>query len=445
MFINDDFNLVAEIIRFKPATTYNDFKKSVNEMKTLFTNDKICLTVFDILLSKPKDYIMNIIRTPKPSINDDIYNDVKNNLQIGSIAVYTNSNIIENNQLINGYYFYTNFENVKIFTTNEYDYVSCMLNYVNTVYENETEDLLFTDIISNAKKVIHSELTETTANNYILLSNDNIIEINDITFPNILLLANNNKLTNDVNYKENILNNYTPESMISIYKSYSLMKLSIGDCKFFTIYEDAEDVYLYSKNNNWLIKEKSDIDVCPVSLLVDLQLFELRNKMEEEYRQKYEQILSTKRNLNFKHTFSYLNVDNSILKNVQTKLFTLHDIIEPYAEKHRTKKKSYNALFPYVTATTCNNGVAEYVNYYMIDSDKEIITICLRKNAPGFASIHKGKFAISASVGVFVVKEGCKMNAYNIAFSITKEFKNKRLKNGITIEKLMKTKVKVLL
>ena len=98
-----------------------------------------------------------------------------------------------------------------------------------------------------------------------------------------------------------------------------------------------------------------------------------------------------------------------------------------------------------MSATTCNNGVAEYVNYYMIDSEEPVIVVCLRKNAPGFASVHTGKFSISTSVGVFTVKKDSKLNPYNVAFSITKAFKCKHLKNGITINKLLKSKIKVLL
>lgn len=439
--ISNDYNIIYELNRFKQVKTYNDFINVINDVKGLFGNNKLCSNVFDKLLAKPCDYINNIINSLTIS-EKHIINYIINNIE-GDISVYCDANIIEENELINGYYIYSSIDDVKIYTTNEFDYIACILRYINDAYD-KSDDILFSSLLDNAMNIIKPSFESSTTNTCIFISNS-VMDININENAKVISIFDNKKLSDDVDYKESILNIFTPKRIINIFKHHCLIQLQYGGCKFFNIYEDDNDAYLYNKNNNWLVKEKKEIDICPTSLLVELQLFELKNKQEEEFIKKYNSILQQNRNINFKNTFKHLSINENILYNTQTKTFNIGDLLEPYSQKHRIKHKVYNMLYPYISATTCNNGVADYVNYYMIDSEREVLTICLRKNAPGFASLHKGKFAISSSVGVFVVKNNVKINPYNITFSITKEFSNRHLKNGITIDKLLKSKVKVLM
>lgn len=442
---SDDYNIIYELNCFKPMKTYVDFVNVINDIKGLFSSNKICSNVFNKMLSKPDNYITNLINSINNNNEKNIMDIIECNICNGDISVYCDSNIIEDNELINAYYIFSHIgKNIKIHTINEFDYTACILRYVNNIYDNENEDIIFKSILSNAMDTIKPSFESTDSNNYIFITND-IINVNMNNESNILYFLDNKKIENDTSYKESILNILTPKKILKIFKKHCLMLLSCGGCRFFNIFEEDNDLYLYSKNNNWLVKEKQEIEVCPISLLTELQIFEFKNKQEEEYRKKYNDILQQKRNINFKNTFKHLSIDENILFNVQMKTFLIGDILEPYSDKHRTKHKSYNTLYPYISATTCNNGVADYVNYYMIDNNDGVLTICLRKNAPGFTTFHKGKFSISSSIVVFSVKKNVKLNPYNIAFSITREFENRRLKNGITIDKLLKSKVKIII
>ena len=399
----------------------------------------------EIILSKPHSYITNIIKALSKQKEQTILNEIKNNLTPGMISVYADSNIIENNELINCYYIYANFENVNVYTTNEMDYTACVLRRINLAYDSGDDNIMFIPLMEEVKKCIHFEFLPSVADNYIFISNENVINVGIPYIGNVLSFHVNSKLKTDEDYKENILNKFTPTQLIKSFSKYSLLKMKAEECKFFSIYSDENGEYLYNKNNDWLTKERPELEPCQNSLLVDLQLFELRCKQEIEFNKKYTEILSRKRDIDFRKTFKCLSVSEDIFERVQMKTYILRDIIEPLPKKEKAKKTTYNILYPCISGTTVNNGVSEYVGYYMIDSETEILIVCMRKNAPGFTTVHKGKFAINSSVNAFRLKNGIKLNPYNVAFSITKTFSQRKLTNGITVDKLMKSKIKILL
>ena len=441
--LSDDYNIISELTRFQSANSYKSLCEVINDMKILFSKDKICKTVLETILNKPESYITNIINYKKQVGN--IIRDIIPCLFPGSVSVYSDSNILENGELINCYYIYSNIDNVNVYTTNELDYCACILNYVNNVYDTGDDDILFTSLLANAQKRIHFGMESSIADNYVLISNKNVIKPPDDNTLNVLAFYVNDRLKTDEEYKESIMNVFTPTDIVCAGTNYTILKMIPEPCKLFSIHADEDGEYLYNKFNNWLTREKPEIEVCPKGLLIDLQTFEFRCRLENEYNKMISEIVKPKHVIDFENTFQLMSVTKDILDNVRMKSYILGDIMTPYKGRPRTKKTSYLASYPRVSGTTANNGVAEYVNHYTIDTKKPLITVCLRKNATGFATVHIGKFSTTQGIAVFSLHEKTKLNPYNVAFSITESFKHRTLKNGLTVDRLMKSKVKILL
>lgn len=478
-----DYNLIKEIFKYKTCNDYKDFIETCEDLKKLLSTNIICVDILTDLINKPKSYINNILKSVKnkkesnktsnKEDNNQLIKDIVNNLNEDDlltsqliikdekykkdVLICKFGNVIINEEFITAYDLYVELMdkyNIKVITNENYDYVACVIKYLNNIYDSET-DLIFSDILKHIDNIIMFEFkNDLVCDNTIYITNDIINNVPLLHLSrednNILMLVNNDNIENNSDYKETILKYFTPKKKINKYKLYSLFCFVGGGCLLFDIYGDENESYIYTKNNNWLIKEKNDLETCDKKYMTKLQLYELQHKMELYFMKEYNKILNTSiYETDFKKSFKLMDIKPNIITSMTTKTFLISDILEKCSIEHGKKHTTHNKIYPYLTSTCVNNSVSNYVNYYMIDSDnKPVITICLANKSTGFASVHKGKFAYNLSIALLTKKDNKKannLNIYNIAFAISETFKAKHITKGLTIDKIMRTKIKVII
>ena len=170
----------------------------------------------------------------------------------------------------------------------------------------------------------------------------------------------------------------------------------------------------------------------------DIQFTLLNNEFQNKIK-KYE-ITSDYLNISKEYQKFIDNVDN--LENIKLKDWIKIKISDYFelvnVENTYEIKKSLDGIYPLISSTSKNNGVAKLINSYSVDIP-ECITVA-RNGSAGSCFYQSGKFAITGDVIILKLKEGksldLKLFSVLVTYFLTKKYNwsNKLINKKLTEE-----------
>ena len=447
--------IIYEIINYGNCQDINDFIYTVGILQGLAQQNTNVVNYLENIKNNYTQYITKIITKRNqhvfvPPLNIlDIYDESTLLMLFGIIV---ENIVIYKNKPLTAYSLLKSIENVVdednliISTVDEDDYIACYICLLNIVYKHgggkNIDDILVSPS-TVADRYIHNAvyITDIHSMPAVLLNIKNMFTIIPTS------VANN---TNEKAYviKKCLLDKYIPTMFLTQLNTdeWFCIKLTTNENNTTCFQIDGLNDVVYTAKSDWTKTTQTVLLHDNMKVLQNLYLF-------EENIKHVKQLVDIKHNFdqpwyceNIDKRFSFLDINNSIIKQVSYIEMKLSDVLVPLRTAG-TRITQEGTLYPYVSSINTNNGISCYVDKHDVSAsdDNPVISIGMTHTGRGYAFVHTYDFAHSPNTVLFKMKT-TDINPYNVAFSITEYMVNiaDRLPKDISMNLVLCQYIKII-